>query len=105
MKMKICIHVVGAGKLSLYTNSFLFHLINTGAKGSQDRSTIKEERRDRGTQPGGSSKENQGRKTTDGESGQFWDGGVTDRGTRMRDNTESGILVDYLLPVVTCKYK
>ena len=60
-------------------NSFLFHLINTGAKGCEHQRTIKEEKRDRVTQPDGSSKENEERKTTGGESDQF-DGGTHRRG-------------------------
>ena len=77
-------------------NSFLFHLINTGAKGSEDRRTIKEEKRDKGTQPGGSSKDNEERKTTGGESDEF--NGVT----QERENTEPGILVRCRLFVIAC---
>ena len=77
-------------------NSFLFHLINTGATGSEDGKNIKEEKRDKASQPGGSSKENEEKKTTGGESDQL------DGETETRDNTEPGILVDYLPLLVTC---
>ena len=80
-------------------NCFLFHLINTGAKGSEDQRTIKEEKTDKGTQPGGSSKENEERKTTGGQSDHF------DGGTQTRDDTKPGILVDYLPLIVTCTSK
>ena len=79
--------------------SFLFHLINTGAKGSQDERPMKEEKRDKGIQRGGSSKQNKERKATGGESDQF------DGGTQTSDNTEPGILVDCLPLPVTCTSK
>lgn len=70
----------------------MFHLFNTAAKGSHDQRTPEEGKRSKVTQPGGSSKENQGRKTTDGERDQLHSG------TQTRDDTEPGILVhvDYL---------
>ena len=76
---------------SYFMNSFLFHLINTGAKGSQALRTLKEDKTDGETQPGGPSKENEERKTTGGESGHF------DRKTQTRGNTEPGILSFFCL--------
>ncbi|XP_067049588.1 uncharacterized protein [Acropora muricata] len=54
------------------------------AKGSHDQRTPEEEKRSKVTQPGGSSKENQGRKTTDGDRDQLHSG------TQTRDDTEPG---------------
>ncbi|XP_067029842.1 uncharacterized protein [Acropora muricata] len=55
------------------------------AKGSHDQRTPEEGKRSKVTQPGGSSKENQGRKTTDGERDQLHSG------TQTRDDTEPDI--------------
>ena len=68
---------------SYFKNSFLFHLTITAAKHSQFPRTLEEEKRCRGTQPGGSSKENQ----TDGEPDQLHSG------TQTGDKTKPGILV------------
>ncbi|XP_044164847.1 uncharacterized protein LOC122948815 isoform X3 [Acropora millepora] len=54
------------------------------AKGSHDQRTPEEGKRSKVTQPGGSSKENQGRKTTDGDRDQLHSG------TQTRDDTEPG---------------
>lgn len=84
----MCIYVVGTNKQLFH--SFLFHLINTGAERSQDQRTQKEEKRGRTSPPGTSSKENQGGKTAVGKDQ------LDSSLTRPRDDTESGILVDYL---------
>ncbi|XP_044164845.1 uncharacterized protein LOC122948815 isoform X1 [Acropora millepora] len=55
------------------------------AKGSHDQRTPEEGKRSKVTQPGGSSKENQGRKTTDGDRDQLHSG------TQTRDDTEPDI--------------
>ncbi|XP_068700046.1 uncharacterized protein [Montipora foliosa] len=55
------------------------------ANGSHDQRTLEEGKRGRVTQPGGTSKENEGRKTIDGEPGQLHSG------TQARDNTEPDI--------------
>ena len=65
--------------------------MNTGAKGSQALRTLKEDKTDGETQPGGPSKENEERKTTGGESGHF------DRETQTRGNTEPSILSFFCL--------
>ena len=76
---------------SYFINSFLFHLINTGAKGFQDLRTLKEEKTDEKAQPGGPSKGNEERETTSGESGHL------DRETQTSGNTEPGILSFFCL--------
>ena len=82
---------LGGCRYSYFINSFLFHLINTGAKGFQDQRTLKEEKTDGKTQPGGPSKGNEERETTGGESGHL------DREAQTRGNTESGILSFFCL--------
>ena len=76
---------------SYFLNSFLFHLINTGAKGFQDLRTLKEEKTHGKAQPGGPSKGNEERETTGGELGHL------DRETQTRGNTEPGILSFFCL--------